>query len=697
MADEPGASVPRKVVRPSSVRKTKVLLVDDEDRFRRSLAGRLTLRGLDVQDVQDGGQAVRIARIQRPDVVVLDRRMPGMQGEEVLREIKRVAPEVQVIILTGHASIESATETGRLDAFAYLEKPCETQLLLDTIEAARLEKKHAMARREMVHVDSRSIIGWFWGTHNFRPGVLMVAMALFAALYFAPASEGLLRLLSTPKTGNQVTDPIAGYSGYQKMGQGETITEYYSHYARRMVVEAGRGGTSTTRPLTSHEAARNIRVMVGILLVTALLWATGALPIGITAILVGALMYLFAVFTPDMVAAAYAKDAVFFIAGVLALSAGIAKTGLDRRIGLLLLGTSRSRTAFLFLFLPLLSVSASVLSEHALIAFIAPILMTVYVASIRAAKISKDRSLAVMLILGACFAANHGGPGSPAAGGRNAVMIGILSDYGVAPSFGEWVKYGMPFVPVMALVIALYFFLRFFKSVKVQNLNMARIVKKEAKRIGPMTRSEYITAAVLAGVVVLWVTASGTLGMGGPVMIGLVVLAMFRIISWPDINGISWDVVALYAAACAMGKGLATTGAAIWIANSFMSALPDFMQSGEGLCIAVSLFTGTLTNIMSDGATVSAIGPVAVATARISGTHPWMVGFATAFASSFANLLIIGTPNNAIAYSLAKDPETGEQLVTLGDFLKHGIVISLLAFLVLWGWAFFGYWRWIGF
>jgi len=156
-------------------------------------------------------------------------------------------------------------------------------------------------------------------------------------------------------------------------------------------------------------------------------------------------------------------------------------------------------------------------------------------------------------------------------------------------------------------------------------------------------------------------------------------------------------VVALYAAACAMGKGLATTGAAIWIANSFMSALPDFMQSGEGLCIAVSLFTGTLTNIMSDGATVSAIGPVAVATARISGTHPWMVGFATAFASSFANLLIIGTPNNAIAYSLAKDPETGEQLVTLGDFLKHGIVISLLAFLVLWGWAFFGYWRWIGF
>jgi len=100
---------------------------------------------------------------------------------------------------------------------------------------------------------------------------------------------------------------------------------------------------------------------------------------------------------------------------------------------------------------------------------------------------------------------------------------------------------------------------------------------------------------------------------------------------------------------------------------------------------------------MSDGATVSALGPIAVPMASLSGTHPWMVGFATAFASSFANCLIIGTPNNAIAYSLAKDMETGEQLVRLSDFLKHGAIVTLLAFVVLWAWAFFGYWRWIGF
>jgi sodium-dependent dicarboxylate transporter 2/3/5 len=100
---------------------------------------------------------------------------------------------------------------------------------------------------------------------------------------------------------------------------------------------------------------------------------------------------------------------------------------------------------------------------------------------------------------------------------------------------------------------------------------------------------------------------------------------------------------------------------------------------------------------MSDGATVAAIGPVTVPMATVAGVHPWMVGFATAFASSFAHMLIIGTPSNALAYAMAKDPTTGEQLVTLGDFFKHGFFVLLVSFAVLWGWAILGYWLWLGF
>jgi sodium-dependent dicarboxylate transporter 2/3/5 len=674
----------------------KVLLVDDEERFRSNLARRLEMRGFRVEDVGDGEEAVRAVRLGRPDVVLLDLRMPRMMGEEVLREIKRIAPEVQVVILTGHASIKTATTTGRLDAFAYLEKPCDTDELISTIEAARREKHHAMARHEIPKVETRSVARWLWGNHNLRPGIVMLGAVLFAAVALVPVPASLVRLLEAEKTGS-MDDANAGYSAYGKMRPGESIAQYYSRYSHRSVKEKDADGQTVERHLAAAQVGRSAMVMLGILLLAALFWATGALPIGITALLVGVLMYGFGVLPPDLVAKAYAKDAVAFIMGILALAAGITKTGLDRRIGLLLLGTSRSLTAFLFIFLPLLAMCASFLSEHALVAFIAPILVVVYMSAIRSAGLEKDKSLAVMLILGICFAANQGGPGSPAAGGRNAVMIGILADYGLAPSFGQWVKYGLPFVPVMALVIGAYFFVRLRHRTRIKELDIARIVKNESKRLGRMTRQEYITAGVVVGVILLWILASGRFGMGGPVLLGLVVLAVFRIIGWRDINRISWDVVALYAGACAMGVGLAYTGAALWMAASFVSVLPDFLSQGAGLAIASSLLTGILTNFMSDGATVSAVGPITVPMASISGTHPWMVGLATAFASSFANCFIIGTPNNAIAYSLAKDHVTGEQLVTLGDFLKHGVVVTGLAFLVLWGWLIFCWWGWIGF
>lgn len=687
----------KRVSEPQGPSCGNVLVVDDEERFRSSLSQRLEFRGYRVTAVGDGEAAIQQVRRRAPDVVILDRKMPGMSGEQVLRELKTLAPEVQVVMLTGHASLESATETGRLEAFAYLEKPCDITLLVDTIDAAVCEKQYSLAKADRAPVDSRNLWTWLMGTNNLRPGVLILGAVIFAVLQLIPTPQGLVELLEARKTGDRSSDRIAGFANYTEMRVGESIADSYSRTAHRRVSETTAEGERRERNLTAEEVASAAMVMIGILAVCALFWATGALPIGVTAILVAVLMYLFGVFPPNLVAKSYAKDAVIFILGVLAFSVGVSKTGLDRRIGLVLLGTSKSLTAYLFIFCPLLAVTASFLSEHALIAFIAPLLMVVYLSAIRVAGIKQDRALVVMLMLAVCFAANQGGPGSPAAGGRNAVMIGILSDYGVAPTFGEWVMYGFPFVPVMALVIATYFFFAVRRKTKLSDVNVADIVRKESKRLGKMTRNEWITLAVLALVVVLWCGASGVLGMGGPVLLGLVILAVFRIITWGDINKISWDVVALYGSACAIGVGLSATGAGLWIATVFVDLLPESLAGGEGLCMAASLITAILTNIMSDGATVSAVGPITIPMASVSGTHPWMVGFATAFASSFANCLIIGTPNNAIAFSLARDPKTGEQLLRLSDFLKHGLVVTALSLLVLWGWVIWGYWRWIGF
>jgi sodium-dependent dicarboxylate transporter 2/3/5 len=184
---------------------------------------------------------------------------------------------------------------------------------------------------------------------------------------------------------------------------------------------------------------------------------------------------------------------------------------------------------------------------------------------------------------------------------------------------------------------------------------------------------------------------------GGPALLALVLLNLMGILRWKDINSIHWDVVALYAAASAMGYGLAASGAALWLASGFVNLLPDFLMKGTGLLMSTSLITGIMTNFMSDGATVAAIGPITVPMATLSGTSPLLVGLSTAFASSFAHILIIGTPNNAIVFSIARDPETGEQLITMKDFLIHGTMVFLLSMAVLWVWVFWGYWRWFGF
>ena len=675
----------------------KILLVDDEARFRADLAERLRLRGYETMEAENGENAIKAARSDNDiDVIILDLKMPGLSGEQTLGELKRYRPAVQVIMLTGHGSMASAMETGRLEAYAYLEKPCEMDKLLETIEAAREDRPHVMARHEIPHVDKGSIRKWLIGSHNSRPGVILLGLLIFTAILLAPSPQRLTDILSAPKTG-QMTDLNMGFAGYRQMSDNETIADYYSRKNKMYSTVRDSDGKESKVAQSPERVSAKARLMLATLIVAALFWASGAVPVGITALLVGVVMYFTGILRPDDIAKAYAKDAVIFIFGVLAMAVAISKTGLDRRIGLLLLGPARTLPRLLFLFLPLLALACSFVSEHALVAFIMPLFMMVYVTSIRAAGVKKDRALAVMFALTLCYTANSGGPGSPAAGGRNAIMMGILQDYNIAPTFGEWMTYGMPFVPVMALVIAAYFFLRFRSQLKVKSLNVSAVVRKASDQIGPMNRSEYITAAILLGVIALWIGASDIFGMGGPIILGLVLLNMMRVLKWRDITTIHWEVIALYASASALGKGLAETGGALFLADSFLAILPDFLRDGSGLALAASLFTGITTNFMSDGATVSAIGPITVPMATISGTHPWMVGFATAFASSFAHMLVIGTPSNAIAYAMAKDPVTGEQLVTLGDFLKHGAIVLMLSFVVLWAWTILGYWQYIGF
>jgi sodium-dependent dicarboxylate transporter 2/3/5 len=169
-----------------------------------------------------------------------------------------------------------------------------------------------------------------------------------------------------------------------------------------------------------------------------------------------------------------------------------------------------------------------------------------------------------------------------------------------------------------------------------------------------------------------------------------------RIITWEDVQeGVAFDVVGLYAAASAMGVALKFSGGALWLASSFVGMLPVVLTQGDGLLVGVSLLTGTMTNFMSDGATVAALGPVVLPMATLANVSIWKVGLITSFSSSFANFLVVGTPNNAICFGMGRDPETGERLLDVMDFIKYGIPVTILGWLVLWFWTIFGYWQWL--
>ncbi len=121
----------------------RVLVVDDEEDFLETVVNRLKKRNLDTVGVKSGEEAVEEIRKKPYDVVVLDIKMPGgMDGIETLREVKRIQPLVEVLLLTGHASVETSIEGMKLGAFDYLMKPIKLdELLLKLGEA--FEKKDA--------------------------------------------------------------------------------------------------------------------------------------------------------------------------------------------------------------------------------------------------------------------------------------------------------------------------------------------------------------------------------------------------------------------------------------------------------------------------------------------------------------------------------------------------------------------------
>ena len=128
--------------------RIKVMMVDDEARFRQVTSTLLTKKGFETTIAASGEEAISILRKSPQDVVVLDVKMEGMDGHQALAEIKKIARETQVIMLTGHGTLKSAQSSKELAAFDYLSKPCDIDLLAVKIKEAKAVKQSREKKSE---------------------------------------------------------------------------------------------------------------------------------------------------------------------------------------------------------------------------------------------------------------------------------------------------------------------------------------------------------------------------------------------------------------------------------------------------------------------------------------------------------------------------------------------------------------------
>ncbi len=445
----------------------------------------------------------------------------------------------------------------------------------------------------------------------------------------------------------------------------------------------------------SKEAAFKAKVVVALVVMAILFFATEAVPIGAAAMLIPLIGYIFRLDGPSAsdIAKNFMGDAVFFILGVLALGYIVTEVGLHSRIAASILGWAHGFRGPIFAIAIIMPIVGAFISAHALAAFLAPVMASIYYGAVKAAsrggKVQHDPVLAKMLLLTLTWAMNVGGPGSPAAGARNAIMLQYFEEYGVPMSFGQWMVYGLPMVPVLGLAVALYAMTIFKPRVKDLTPGIEAI-KEEIKKRGPMTREEKLVAAILTITLALWIFGEHFElgGLGAASLFAMLAPVFLRIVNWEKmLKGIAWDAWFVYVGALGLGAFMKETGAALWIAQGFMNFISTFVEpKGLALWVFASLLSATITNFMSDAATTALLGPITLPMGILSGNpaEPWAVGLATAFATSFAHVLVIGTPNNVIVYALGRYPDTGERILSSTDFIKYGIGIFILSLAIMW-------------
>ena len=382
---------------------------------------------------------------------------------------------------------------------------------------------------------------------------------------------------------------------------------------------------------------------LAILVVLVTLFVVEPIPLEITAVCIGVFLVIMGITDVKNAWAPYMHPVVIFIMCCLIFAIALDKAGLTKRLGYYIIKKAgNSITRFTFIIAIGLGISSSFMHDAAACA----IGIVTMLPLMRAAGIEPETKTAKFMMLSLPFACSCGGMGTLVGGGRCMVSAAFLKEFtGIEITFFQWMLYAMPaaIITVPAAVLIVYMVYRPDPKYKLPDFD---------EDMGPMTAIEKKTITVIALSFALWLT-KGLHGIDYSVtgMLGVTALILCKVFRWRDINdNLEWGTALfIFGGGISLGLAMGYSGAADYFANLFFPLI-----QGKGwlvLFVGVGVFGALVTNAMANVAAAALILPIVIPMAQLEGVDPTILALCLGMATSFAMLLVIGCPPNAIAYS----------------------------------------------
>jgi len=511
----------------------------------------------------------------------------------------------------------------------------------------------------------------FFKTRQFQLGL---AFALGLIVILLPRPEGT-RFKLTGDTNRLLL---------QNISQHFTLVPTQKEQAEEYIVEAINPKSPESTALFLQDKAVQLKIegvqvdyvnglspkakrFLAVLVVLLFLFVAEPIPLEITAICIGVFLVIMGISDVKGAWAPYMHPVVVFIMCCLIFAISLDKAGITKRLGYFIVKKAgTSVTKFTFIIAISLGISSSFMHDAAACA----IGIITMLPLMRAAGIEPHTRTAKFMMLSLPFGCSCGGMGSLIGGGRCMVAAAFLKEFtGLEISFFDWIKYAMPAAIICVPVAVTIVYLVFRPDPKFK-------LPVFDEEIGPWSPLEKKTLIIIGLTFALWLT-KGFHGVHYSVtgMLGVGALVLFGILKWEDINdNLEWGTALfIFGGGISLGLAMGYSGAATYFANLFF----PLVQGGGWLLLfaGVAVFGALVTNAMANVAAAALILPIVIPMARLEGVDPTVIALCLGMATSFAMLLVIGCPPNAISYSY--------RYFKAADLTKVGLVATPILLFVL--------------